>query len=127
MAEEKMTKKEFEEAEKEHRKIQRNFQATAFLALIVLSGGAVFYHYVESLKWLDAFYFCTITLTTVGYGDIVPKTDAGKLFTIFYVLAGIAIIATFANLLLKNSYSRRQLRNKRHLMNGNLHEGADLD
>lgn len=123
-----ITRQELADAKEERRKIQRNFRAVAVLALIVLAGGAVFYHHVESLKWLDAFYFCTITLTTVGYGDIVPKTDAGKLFTIFYVLAGIGIIATFANLLLKNSYSRRQLRSKkREMSDGSMHGGADLD
>lgn len=96
--------------ESDYRKIQRNFRLVAGVALIVLVSGAVFYHHVEHLKWLDSFYFCTITLTTVGYGDIVPHTDAGKLFTIFYVLTGIGIIATFANLLLKNANARRELK-----------------
>lgn len=97
-------------AAKEYKRIQRQFRSTAGVALLVLSGGAVFYHHVEHLSWLDAFYFCTITLTTVGYGDIVPHTDAGKLFTIGYVIVGIGILATFANLLIKNAMARRQLK-----------------
>jgi len=40
---------------------------------------------------LDALYFSAYTMTTVGYGDIVPKTDIGKIFTIFYVFAGVGI------------------------------------
>lgn len=76
----------------------------------VLSAGAVFYHIVEGLEWLDAFYLCTITLATVGYGDITPHSDAGKLFTIFYVLVGIGIIATFANLMIKQTMTNRQLK-----------------
>jgi hypothetical protein len=90
--------------------VRRNFRLLAGLALAVLAGGAVFYHYVEKFAWLDSFYFCTITLATVGYGDIVPTTNAGKVFTIFYVLLGIGIIATFAGQLLRSSAIRRELR-----------------
>lgn len=93
--------------------VHRNFRLVALVALIVLVSGAVFYHYVEDLGWIDAFYFCTITLTTVGYGDITPHTDIGKIFTIFYVLVGIGILATFANLFLKNAVAKRYLRQEK--------------
>lgn len=92
--------------------VQRQFRIVAAVAVLALLTGTVFYHFVEDLDWIDALYFCTITLTTVGYGDIVPHTDLGKIFTIFYVLAGIGIIATFANLWLKNVVSRREYRNQ---------------
>lgn len=94
----------------EYAKNRRILRAIGALALFTLSFGAIFYHIVEHLKWLDAFYFGTITLTTVGYGDITPHTDAGKLFTMFYVLIGIGIIGTFANFLIKNAVVRRQLK-----------------
>ena len=76
----------------------------------MLCAGALFFHQVEHWGWLDAFYFCTITLTTIGYGDLVPQTDAGKLFDIFYVLIGIGILATLASTTVKNVMVRRQLR-----------------
>lgn len=94
--------------------LRKQLQAAGLVALTALTVGAVFYHYVERLTWLDAFYFCTITLATVGYGDIVPHTDAGKLFTIFYVVAGIGIIATFANLLIKQTVAKRELKRAQH-------------
>lgn len=87
---------------------QRQFRYTALAAAGVLLTGAIFYHQVENLSWVDAFYFCTITLTTIGYGDIVPHTDTGKIFTIFYVLAGVSILASFANVFLKNAYQKRK-------------------
>ena len=96
--------------EKEFVTLRRQLHGVAVTAIIMLSIGAVFYHQVEKLNWLDAFYFCTITLATVGYGDITPHTDLGKLFTIFYVIAGIGIIATFANLLIKQAAVKRELR-----------------
>ncbi len=94
--------------EAEYLKIRRNFRILGGVALTVLATGSVFYHYALNLKWLDAFYFSTITLTTVGYGDIVPTTDEAKLFTIFYVIVGIGIIASFANLMLKNAVAKRE-------------------
>ncbi len=95
---------------KEYLVNQKNFRIAGVIALSVLATGTIFFHFVEGLKWLDAFYFSTITLTTVGYGDITPHTDVGKLFTVFYVLIGIGIIATFANLFLKNAISRRAIK-----------------
>ncbi len=76
-------------------------------AVAALGTGTVFYHHVENLKWLDSIYFSVITLTTVGYGDITPHTDAGKIFTIFYVLIGIGVIAGTANYLLRHALNRR--------------------
>lgn len=101
------------ELEKEFNAIKMQFRAVGLTAIIVLCVGAVFYHHVEKLNYLDAFYFCTITLATVGYGDIVPTTNAGKLFAIFYVIIGIGILATFANLLIKRAIAKRQWKKSR--------------
>lgn len=75
--------------------------------LLLIGTATVFYHFVENLKWLDSAYFSVITVSTVGYGDIAPHTDAGKLFTIFYVLFGIGLIATFASTLVRHAGQRR--------------------
>jgi len=44
-------------------------------------------------SFFEALYWATITLTTVGYGDIVPTTDLGRLVSMFSSLFGLAIIA----------------------------------
>jgi len=41
----------------------------------------------------DALYFATTTVTTVGYGDLGPVTDEMKIFTMFYILYGLIIVA----------------------------------
>lgn len=50
-----------------------------------------FYVFEEGMSPVDAFYFTSVTLTTVGYGDVVPKTDAGKVFTVFLLFSGVSI------------------------------------
>ncbi|MBI2652838.1 two pore domain potassium channel family protein [Candidatus Woesearchaeota archaeon] len=77
--------------EEEHKKYHRRLLYVFIVILLVLFGGATFYYLVEGWRYLDALYFSAYTMTTVGYGDFVPKTDAGKIFTIFYVFVGVAI------------------------------------
>lgn len=43
--------------------------------------------------FFDAFYWAACTLTTVGYGDIYPISDTGRLISIISSIVGIAIIA----------------------------------
>lgn len=95
--------------EAEHRSIRRQFHGAGVSLVVLLTVGVVFYHHVERLNYLDAVYFCVTTLATIGFGDITPKTNAGKLFTIFYAIIGIGIFAFFVNILVKNASVRRQL------------------
>jgi voltage-gated potassium channel len=94
----------------EYKGVIQQFRMAGIAAMSLLTIGAVFFHYVQKLSWLDAFYFCTISLATIGYGDITPTTPAGKIFIMFYVIIGIGIIATFANLVVRRAVLRREIR-----------------
>lgn len=94
------------------RAVRRAFKDPQFRSLFVLviatlMAGTTFYWYVEGWSLLDAFYFSSITLTTVGYGDLTPTTAAGKLFTVFYIFAGLGIIVGFANAIARASVEQR--------------------
>lgn len=64
---------------------------------IMITVGTILFHFIESWRWLDSLYFCVTTLTTVGYGDFFPQTDAGKILFIFYILSGLGILFAFVN------------------------------
>lgn len=83
------------------------FKWVVLTALSVIGTGTIFYHYFMPLKWLDALYFSVITITTVGYGDIHPTNDITKIFTIFYVLIGVGIIAASLNIIVRAAALRR--------------------
>lgn len=83
------------------------FRLLALVSFFTLGLGTVVYRHIEDLSWVDSIYFSTITLTTIGYGDITPQTDAGKLFTVLYVIVGIAIIGAFANAFIRRAAIRR--------------------
>ncbi|MGK4059183.1 potassium channel family protein [Loigolactobacillus coryniformis] len=71
---------------------QEEQKALTVAAALIFMVGTFFYHNVEKMSYLDALYFSVMTLATVGYGDLYPQTNLGKLFSIFYVLIGVGII-----------------------------------
>ncbi|MFC1769109.1 potassium channel family protein [Nanoarchaeota archaeon] len=90
-----MKKKEqaiIDQVELEHQIYHRRFVSIFLAILIFLASSTFFYNYQEGWSYLDSAYFSAATMTTVGYGDFVPVTNAGKLFTIFLMFSGIGIV-----------------------------------
>lgn len=75
---------------------------------LVIAGGAVAFHSIEGLNWLEAVYFSTTTVTTVGYGDYVPATALGKAFTSVYILIGVGTVL-YALSILAQAFIRTEL------------------
>lgn len=47
-------------------------------SMYIITAGSIGFYYIEGMSAVDAFYFTTVLLTSVGYGDIVPVTTEGK-------------------------------------------------
>jgi hypothetical protein len=71
------------------------FRAMTILMFLLLFGGTMFYWRVEQWTIVDSLYFCVMTMSTVGYGDLVPHGDLSKLFTIAFTIFGIGQFASF--------------------------------
>jgi len=89
------------------------------LLVLTLAIGSVVYTLLEGWSLLDAFYFCIVTLATIGYGDFAPKTAAGKLFTIGYIIVGIGLVAIFAKRIAERLVDRRLRRREALTRNPN--------
>ena len=62
------------------------------LIIALLLIGTAFYSTFEDKSFVDAFYLSGVTLSTLGYGDEVPETVPGKIFSVVYALTGIGIV-----------------------------------
>jgi hypothetical protein len=71
--------------------------ASLVAALILIA--SVFYWIVEGWPLLDSIYFSVVTIATVGYGDFVPRTVPGKIFTMAYIFCGLGIFVSAATAL----------------------------
>lgn len=65
--------------------------------LIVI--GTIGYVLIDNYTWLNALYMTIITVGTVGFGEIQPLSDAGKLFTIFLIIASLATVAFYITMI----------------------------
>lgn len=79
----------------------KNRIKNVLVALVaLLAFGTVFFKFVEDWNWVDAFYFTATSINALGYGDIHPLTDVGKIaaaiFTFVSVSLFLYIIGLFA-------------------------------
>jgi len=80
--------------------------------------GTVYFRFVEGWSWLDSYFFTVVTLSTVGYGNLVPATAAGKIGTTVLILFGLGVVAVAIQQLghfaiTRQSETRRALREAR--------------
>ena len=85
------------------------------ILIIVILVGILGMMVFENRTLLDSFYFVVVTISTVGYGDIHPVTEAGKLLTIGIILIGVGcfvgLAATTLDLMIENRERATRLRN----------------
>ncbi|PHU39694.1 ion transporter [Pseudobutyrivibrio ruminis] len=78
------------------RKVKSQLMAVLFLIIIYIFGAAMLIFQLEPNlfnNFFDALYWATISITTIGYGDIYPVTTVGRLITMISALVGMAVIA----------------------------------
>ena len=60
---------------------------------------------------IRSFWWSTITLTTIGYGDVYPITIGGKIFTTFIVLIGVGVVTIPAGIIASALSKAREIQN----------------
>ena len=82
-------------------KIRLRIYLSVFIAL--LSIGIIGFMLIENMSLTNAIYFSIVTMATVGYGDIHPQTEIGKILALIIIVGGVGtflgVIASITDLL----------------------------
>jgi voltage-gated potassium channel len=78
--------------------MHKHYRVLLALALTILIGSTLFFHFVEGWNWVDSYFFTVVTISTVGYGNFVPVTVLGKIGTTVLIFLGIGVIAMALNM-----------------------------
>ncbi|KAG8227874.1 hypothetical protein J437_LFUL007184, partial [Ladona fulva] len=95
------------------RRAARSLSAVAAVAclLVYLAFGAAVFTLWEQWTFFEGFYFCFITMTTIGFGDLVPQEPKYMLICTLYILVGLALTSTIIELM-RRQYARSWRRMK---------------
>ncbi|WP_120501180.1 potassium channel family protein [Roseovarius sp. EL26] len=99
--------------------------------VIIVSSATVFFHYLEGWSWIDSYFFTVVTLSTVGYGNLVPETEVGKIAASILIFTGIGIFAltiqSFASLTVKRRLRKSRDHRRKLAQNKQNKEGKDSE
>lgn len=101
---------------------------TIFLTLVAILGSStVFFHFVEGWGWVDSYFFTVVTISTVGYGNLVPVTVAGKLATTFLIFGGLGVFALAIHEFARIQIQKRQEHTEWLVAHLGSHHGKEQD
>jgi len=68
---------------------RKKFAFSIIVVILLILAAACFFCFYEGWTGVNAIYFSVVTLSTVGYGDITPTTEPGRLYSIFWIVIGV--------------------------------------
>lgn len=95
---------------------QRVLVSLAVMLFVLVCGTGALMH-VEGLPLGDALYFSVVTMSTVGYGDVVPFTGAGRFVAGVMILTGVGSFMTAVAATADHLLSRREQRERMEKLN----------
>jgi len=75
------------------------FRLPLILTVLVMLAGTIGYVVIDNFTVMDAIYQTAITFTTVGFGEIAPISQTGRIFTINLIIAGFAVFSSAIGIL----------------------------
>ena len=75
------------------------FRLPLILTVLTMLVGTVGYVVIDDFTLMDAIYQTGITFTTVGFGEIAPVSDIGRIFTITLIISGFAVFSSAIGIL----------------------------
>ena len=82
-------------------------RALIVIAATQVATGTFVFWLIEDWSLIDSFYFCVVTATTIGYGDLTPTTEAGRLVCVVYILLSVGLFVALLSRLATGRVARR--------------------
>lgn len=73
----------------------REFRGLFAILAAWIAMGTLIFSFNEGWSVVESFYFCVMTLTTIGYGDFSPTSSAMQLYTVLYAVMGLGLFVAF--------------------------------
>ena len=70
----------------------KQLKISLLILLLLVSLGTTGYRMIEGWRFVDALYMTVITLATVGFQEVHPLSDAGRVFTILLIIFGVTVL-----------------------------------
>ncbi len=108
--------------------LPRRLALIAIALTLTLAGGTLGFVLIEHYPVFDAFYMTVTTVTTVGYGEIHPLSQAGRIFNCFLILFGVitmllaigAMTQTVIELELNQFFGKRRIKSMIEKLQGHI-------
>lgn len=102
----------------------RRFYAKSMLSIFVIAlmvvFGGLMYAALEDWTVMEGVWWAFATTTTVGYGDLVVQNDSTKIFSIFFILVSVVIMALAIGQLSSVAFELAQEKKKQRLLSAKL-------
>lgn len=72
--------------------INSKITVALFLLFVVFMSGVLGFRLFSQYSWIDSFYMTVITITTVGYGEVMPLSPSEKVFVSLLIISSIFIV-----------------------------------
>jgi len=69
--------------------LSRKLKLAIYILIIIVSLGIIGYMVIEGWSFVDALYMTVLTISTVGYGEVSPLSEEGRIFSIFLMVGGV--------------------------------------
>jgi voltage-gated potassium channel len=96
----------------------RKFFIAAFLSVLSLLIGVWGFSWIEGYDFLDSLYMTIITISTVGYREVQPLSEGGKLFVVIYIMMNIGIFTYVVSIITTYVFEGELNKIYRHIMFG---------
>lgn len=87
--------------------LQSSLVREIILIVVLIILGTFVFCWVEKLPRFTSLYFTITTMAAIGFGDITPQTDLGRVFVMIYALLGVPLFVSLSGLILESRFNAR--------------------